>query len=142
MALPIPEDAPVIKTICSAAMIGVDFTQQKTASYLHRTATTTYPCCVPALGDSAGAGRVGLAAGKDRTFSSCGNWDILLISCKMKKPLLLLFAPLFLLLTQCKDDPNFDDLPKDTFSNAGGELPPANIITRPSKMNDDEDIPF
>ena len=31
------------------------------ASYLHRTATTAYPCCVPTLGDSAGAGRVGLA---------------------------------------------------------------------------------
>ncbi len=34
---------------------------QKTASYLHRTATTIYPCCVPTLGDSIGAGRVGLA---------------------------------------------------------------------------------
>jgi len=32
------------------------------ASDLHRTATTTYPCCVPTLGDSAGAGRVGLAS--------------------------------------------------------------------------------
>ncbi len=31
------------------------------ASYLHRTATTFYPCCIPALGDSKGAGRVGLA---------------------------------------------------------------------------------
>jgi len=28
----------------------------------------------------------------------------------MKKPLLLLFAPILLLLTQCQDDPNFDDL--------------------------------
>ena len=35
------------------------------------------------------------------------------------------------------DDPNFDDLPDDTFEN-----PHTNIITRPSKMNDDEDIPF
>jgi len=26
----------------------------------HRTATTTYPCCLPALGDSIGAGRIGL----------------------------------------------------------------------------------
>ena len=34
------------------------------ASYLHRTATTFYPCCIPALGDSKGAGRVGLAAAK------------------------------------------------------------------------------
>jgi len=38
------------------------------ASYLHRTATTTYPCCVPALGDFVGAGRVGLAIGKYTTF--------------------------------------------------------------------------
>lgn len=35
------------------------------------------------------------------------------------------------------DDPNFDDLPEDTFEN-----PNSIIITRPSKMNDDEDIPF
>lgn len=31
------------------------------ASYLHHTATTKYPCCVPALGDSEGASCVGLA---------------------------------------------------------------------------------
>lgn len=31
------------------------------ASYLHRTATTAYLCCVPTLEDSVGAGRVGLA---------------------------------------------------------------------------------
>lgn len=36
----------------------------KMASYLYRTATTTYPCCLPALGDSAGAGRIRLAAAK------------------------------------------------------------------------------
>ena len=35
------------------------------------------------------------------------------------------------------DDPDFGDLPTDTF-----ETPISNIITRPSKMNDDEDIPF
>jgi len=35
------------------------------------------------------------------------------------------------------DDPDFSNLPDDTF-----ESPQANIITRPSKMNDDEDIPF
>ena len=34
---------------------------QKKASYLHHTATTNYPCCVPALGDSKGASCVGLA---------------------------------------------------------------------------------
>ncbi len=31
------------------------------ASYLYRTATTIYPCCIPALGDSIGAGRIRLA---------------------------------------------------------------------------------
>jgi len=44
------------------------FRVQKKASYLHRTATTAYPCCVPALGDFAGAGRVGLAHCKDTTL--------------------------------------------------------------------------
>lgn len=37
------------------------------------------------------------------------------------------------------EDPNFDDLPDDTFTD---RLPSQNIITRSSKMNDDEDIPF
>ncbi len=45
----------------------VRFWVQKKASYLHRTATTAYPCCVPTLGDSAGAGRVGLASCKYTT---------------------------------------------------------------------------
>jgi len=35
--------------------------KKKTASYLHHTATTIYPCCVPTLGDSTGAGCAGLA---------------------------------------------------------------------------------
>jgi len=38
------------------------------ASDLHRTATTAYPCCVPTLGDSAGAGRVGLAGANIQSF--------------------------------------------------------------------------
>ncbi|EHQ41424.1 hypothetical protein Myrod_0588 [Myroides odoratus DSM 2801] len=38
------------------------------ASYLHRTATTTYLCCVPTLEDSAGAGRVGLAVANIQPF--------------------------------------------------------------------------
>jgi len=38
------------------------------ASYLHRTATTEYLCCVPTLEDFSGAGRVGLAAAKSTTF--------------------------------------------------------------------------
>ncbi len=35
------------------------------------------------------------------------------------------------------DDPDFGALPEDTFDN-----PYSNVITRPSKMNEDEDIPF
>ncbi|EKY08752.1 hypothetical protein HMPREF9078_00710 [Capnocytophaga sp. oral taxon 380 str. F0488] len=38
------------------------------ASYLHRTATTEYLCCVPTLEDFSGAGRVGLAGDKSTTF--------------------------------------------------------------------------
>jgi len=34
---------------------------KKRASYSYRTATTAYPCYVPILGDSAGAGRMRLA---------------------------------------------------------------------------------
>ena len=37
------------------------------ASDLHRTATTTYLFCVPTLEESAGAGRVGLAAANIQT---------------------------------------------------------------------------
>ena len=51
----------------------LDFMAQKKASYLHRTATTIYPCCVPTLGDSTGAGRVGLAGCKDTMFSNFYN---------------------------------------------------------------------
>ena len=39
----------------------------KKASDLHRTATTTYLCCVPTLEESAGAGRVGLAGANIQT---------------------------------------------------------------------------
>jgi hypothetical protein len=35
--------------------------EKKPASYSHRTATTTRPCYIPVLGDSAGAGRIRLA---------------------------------------------------------------------------------
>ena len=42
--------------------------RRKMASDLHRTATTTYPCCVPTLGDFAGAGRVGLAGANIQSF--------------------------------------------------------------------------
>jgi len=37
--------------------------KKKVASYSHRTATTVYPCCLPTLGDSTGAGRIRLATG-------------------------------------------------------------------------------
>jgi hypothetical protein len=40
--------------------------KKKKASYLYRTATTAYPCCLPTLGDSAGAGRIRLAGAKIR----------------------------------------------------------------------------
>ncbi len=38
------------------------------ASDLHRTATTTYLCCVPTLEESTGAGRVGLAVANIQSF--------------------------------------------------------------------------
>jgi len=41
--------------------------KEKKASDLHRTATTTYLCCVPTLEDSVGAGRVGLATANIQT---------------------------------------------------------------------------
>jgi hypothetical protein len=43
------------------------------ASDLHRTATTTYLCCVPTLEESAGAGRVGLAGANIRPFCIFAN---------------------------------------------------------------------
>jgi replicative DNA helicase len=39
------------------------------------------------------------------------------------------------------EDPDFNALPEDTFSSPETPGNP-NIITRPSKMNDDDDIPF
>jgi len=43
------------------------------ASDLHRTATTKYLCCVPALEESLGAGRVGLATANIQTFYICAS---------------------------------------------------------------------
>ena len=37
---------------------------RKRVSYLHRTATPTYPCSIPRLGDSVGAGRIRLTRGQ------------------------------------------------------------------------------
>jgi len=41
---------------------------KKRVSYLYRTATTAYPCCLPTLGDSAGAGRIRLTRHKGSDF--------------------------------------------------------------------------
>jgi len=41
---------------------------KKWVSYFHRTATTAYPCYVPILGDSAGAGRGRLTRRKITLF--------------------------------------------------------------------------
>ena len=46
---------------------------EKRASLLHRTATTRHPCFGQDLGDSRGAGRVGLTRGKITTFLAYGN---------------------------------------------------------------------
>ena len=37
-------------------------------SYLHRAATTGYPCCGQTLGDSQGAGRIGLTRAQKSIF--------------------------------------------------------------------------
>ena len=57
----------MIKFSNGCGVIG-KFSAEKKASLLHHTATTGYPCCVPALGDSPGAGCVGLARGKVTTI--------------------------------------------------------------------------
>lgn len=78
MDFPIPEEAPVINTVFlgevsvfirdkDAIKLG-EIQIQKMASDPHHTATTAYPCCVPALGDSAGAGCVGLAGANIQSF--------------------------------------------------------------------------
>lgn len=48
---------------CSVESMGItwEICTKKLASYLHRAATTEHPCCIPALGDSSGAGRIRLA---------------------------------------------------------------------------------
>ncbi len=45
---------------------------KKWVSYLYRTATTTYPCCLPTLGDSVGAGRIRLTRGKGNNSNELG----------------------------------------------------------------------
>jgi len=46
------------------SLIGLTYWNKKRVSYFYRTATTRYPCCVPTLGDSRGAGRKRLTHGK------------------------------------------------------------------------------
>jgi hypothetical protein len=46
----------------------------------HRTATTTYPCYLPILGDSAGAGRAGLPRRKIRKISHSSYFLSFLLS--------------------------------------------------------------
>ena len=41
---------------------------KKRVSYLYRTATTTYPCLIPHLGDSVGAGRIRLTPAQKYEF--------------------------------------------------------------------------
>lgn len=41
---------------------------KKRVSYLHRTATTTYPCLIPHLGESVGAGRIRLTPAQKYEF--------------------------------------------------------------------------
>ena len=46
------------------------------ASYLYRTATTIYPCCIPTLGDLTGAGRERLTRRKSiKLFDNSHNFD-------------------------------------------------------------------
>ena len=59
MFFPIPEDAPVINTVFI----------KKRASNLYHTATTIYPCCIPTLGDSMGAGCISPARNKYNSFN-------------------------------------------------------------------------
>jgi len=60
----------MITLICRDCFFQLHWTRndKKMASDLHRTATTAYLCYVPILEDSAGAGRVGLAAAKIQSF--------------------------------------------------------------------------
>ena len=44
--------------------------KRRVGSYLHRAATTKYPCYVPILGDSEGAGRTGLPIWADKISAS------------------------------------------------------------------------
>lgn len=85
------------------------------ASDLHRTATTVYLCCVPALEDSTGAGRVGLAGANIQSFcifaKAIANCKIQLyivitINKTMKKHNLLAFILLGAVAMSCDGGKN------------------------------------
>ena len=62
------------------------------ASYLHHTATTKYPCCVPALGDSEGASCVGLAGANLQSIFSIPNENFLIFYVTILNNWLLIFC--------------------------------------------------
>lgn len=82
------------------------------ASDLRRTATTTYPCYVPILGDSAGAGRAGLAVANIPSFcifASVQSFKTPYFTAdnanqKMLKFKLLTATSLAILVTSCNGD--------------------------------------
>ena len=83
--------------------------RKKRASDLHHTATTIYPCCVPTLGDSTGAGCVGLAQCKYNRFERLSNYFKFLIYLNNFVQILLLMKVLlaafsFLFFLTCNTD--------------------------------------
>jgi hypothetical protein len=54
------------------------------ASLLYRTATTVYPCYLPILGESTGAGRIGLADAKVRDDLDILNKSLILFKDKFE----------------------------------------------------------
>ena len=97
MERPIPEEAPVIRTTR-------EFSIKKKAGYLQHTATTTYPCCVSALGDSAGAGCVEPAQCKYTGFAYCIRDNIHIFKqyiCPMKLRVFTYLTLALLALSAC-----------------------------------------
>ncbi len=78
------------------------------ASDLHRTATTAYLCCVPALEDSAGAGRAGLAVANIQSFCIFASAGAYFLPQKSIYPMksfnLLTFIFISLIVARCGDD--------------------------------------
>ena len=60
-----------VNKVLDSARISIYFIEKfllKRVSYLHRTATTVYPCCIPTLGDLTGASRIRLTRCKSTSF--------------------------------------------------------------------------